>query len=162
MLAKIVDYGKFQRYSNDRTREAIHILAKLGAGAKPALPILLKKLQEDEANPHWYETRTNYTGADSNIFAYTIAQIGEEALPELLKVYETDKDAKLRRAAVMSIGYMGLIAKSSLPKLEAEKKHIDELEEKSKDDEWLELALKKAITRISDPNAVPVEKMFRE
>jgi HEAT repeat protein len=90
------------------------------------------------------------------------AQIGEEALPELLKVYETDKDAKRRRAAVMSIGYMGPIAKSSLPKLEAEKKRIDELEEKSKDDEWLELALKKAITRISDPNAMPVEKMFRE
>ena len=65
-------------------------------------------------------------------------------MPELLKVFQTDKDAHRRRAAVLALGFLGPPAKDALPDLEAEAKKLADKEGKSHDEEWLATALDEA------------------
>jgi hypothetical protein len=187
-LANLVKSGRYQPHMIDEVWYAVHALARIGPAAKDALPVLLDRLDRDSANPHWSSSTTNYVPAGDNIFAYTVARIGPAALPELLKLVEAKDDpnakaalsgsgsfalgsgpvhtallaaheraAKRRRAAVIAIGFMGPPAKDALPALEALRKKLDDEEASSED--WLIKALDRAIARIRDPKALPIEQL---
>jgi WD40 repeat protein/HEAT repeat protein len=158
-LAKVVAKGKYQAHFIDRTWHAIHALSRIGPAAKPAVPSLLAKLGEDESNPHWYSTATNYVQVRENMIAYTLARIGPDVVPDLLKVFKEDKDARRRRAAVLALGFLGPPAKAAVADLEAEAKKLAAKEDKSNDEQWLATALDRALGRIRDPKAIPVEKL---
>jgi hypothetical protein len=78
----------------------------------------------------------------------------------LLKVVREEKDAKRRRAAVMSLGYMGPPAAEVAGELEKLQKAIEDNSNATEDDRWLETALKKALGRIRDPKAKPVDELM--
>jgi HEAT repeat protein len=158
-LGKVMAEEKYQPHVIDRTWYALRALANVGPAAKPAVPALLAKLGEDEANPHWSTQATTYVPARDNAIAYTLARVGPDVVPDLLKVFKEDKDLKRRRAAVLALGFLGPPAKAAVPALEAEAKKLADKEGKSQDEQWLEKALEKALRRIGDPNAIPVEKI---
>jgi WD40 repeat protein/HEAT repeat protein len=191
-LMRIVQTRPYQQDIIDEGWYAVQTLARIGPAAKEAMPLLLARLHQDDSNPHRYSGKTNYPPAGSNPFAYTIACMGPDAVPELLKIVRDadapqrwaaalaispfgpvaipaavwqerfeDVAAKRRRSAVLALGYLGPPAKDALPDLESLKRKIENQEEKSRDDEWLEKALERAITRIRDPKALPVEQMDR-
>jgi HEAT repeat protein len=158
-LAKVVEKGNYQPHSIDRTWYAIHALSRIGPAARPAVPALLAKLAEDQSNPNFTLTTTNYVEARENMIAYTLARIGPDVVPDLLKVFKEDKEAKRRRAAVLALGYLGPPAKAAVPDLESESKELADKEGKTQDESWMATALQKALGRINDSNAIPVEKM---
>jgi HEAT repeat protein len=114
-LAKVVEKGKYDPHSNNQTWYAIHALSQIGPASKPAVPALLAKLGQDESNPHLYVPKTNYVPAHDNLIAYTLARVGPDVVPDLLKVFRTDKDAHRRRAAVLALGFLGPPAKAPCP-----------------------------------------------
>ena len=69
------------------------------------------------------------------------------------------KGPQRRRADVVALGFLGPPAKAVVADLVAEAQKLEEKEEITTDDEWLELALEKALVRIRDPKAVPVDKL---
>ena len=158
-LAKVVEKGKYQPHFIDRTWYAIHALSRIGPAARPAVPALLAKLAEDQSNPNFTLTTTNYVEARENMIAYTLARIGPDAVPDLLKVFTEDKDAQRRRAAVLALGFLGPPAKAAVGDLEAEAKKLAERDDRTNDDQWLATALERALGRIRDPNAIPPEKL---
>jgi WD40 repeat protein/HEAT repeat protein/predicted Ser/Thr protein kinase len=158
-LAKVVAREKYESHYINQTWYALHALSRIGPAAKPAVPALLAKLGEDESNPHWSASATNYVPVNENAVAYTLARVGPEVVPELLKVFKEDKDPKRRRAAVLALGFLGPPAKAAVPDLEAEAKRLADRQEKAQDEQWLEKALEKALGRIGDARATPVEKM---
>jgi eukaryotic-like serine/threonine-protein kinase len=158
-LTKVVEKGKYQPGFIEETWYAIHALAKIGPAARPALPALLAKLGQDQSNPNWYNPTTKYVAVHDNMIAYTLGRIGPDAVPDLLKVFKEDKDAHRRRAAVLALGYLGPPAKEAVADLEAEAKKLADKEEKTSDEQFLATALEKALGRIRDPNAIPIEKL---
>jgi WD40 repeat protein/HEAT repeat protein/predicted Ser/Thr protein kinase len=158
-LAKVVEKGKYQAHFIDRTWYAVHALSRIGPAAKPAVPALLANLGGDESNPNWYGTATNYVEVRENMIAYTLARIGPDVVPDLLKVFKEDTDAHRRRAAVLALGYLGPPAKAAVADLESEAKKLADRQGKTQDERWLATALQRALGRISDPKAIPVEKM---
>jgi WD40 repeat protein/HEAT repeat protein len=158
-LVKLVEKGEYQAHSINQTWYAVHALARIGPAAKPAVPLLLARLSKDQANPNWYNPKTNYVPVGENMMAYTLARVGPDAVPELLKVFKEDKDAHRRRAAVLALGFLGPPAKAAVADLEAEAKQLAAKEDRTQDDKWMATALEKALGRIRDPNAMPVEKM---
>jgi HEAT repeat protein len=158
-LTKIVEKGSYRPHVIDETSHAIRALGKMGPAAKPAIPALLTKLNQDESNPHMYTPATNYVPVDDNIVAFTLARIGPDAVPALLKVLKEDKDSHRRRAAALALGYVGPPAKAVIADLEAEAKKLADLEARTDDDDWLATALEKALGRIRDAKALPLEKL---
>jgi WD40 repeat protein/HEAT repeat protein len=158
-LAKLVEKEKYQAHFINRTWYAIHALSRIGPAAKPAVPALLAKLGEDQSNPNWFTHTTNYVPVRENMIAYTLARIGPDAVPDLLKVFTEDKDAQRRRAAVLALGFLGPPAKAAVGDLEAEAKKLAAKEDKNNDEQWMATALDRALGRIRDPNAIPAEKM---
>jgi HEAT repeat protein len=158
-LAKLVAKGKYQPHFMDRTWYAVHALSRLGPAAKAAAPALLARLADDESNPHWSNQNTNYVPVRENMIACTLARIGPEVVPDLLKVFKEDKDAHRQRAAVLALGFLGPKAKAALADLEAQAKKLAAKENKTKDEEWLATALDSALKRMRDPKAIPVEKL---
>jgi WD40 repeat protein/HEAT repeat protein len=158
-LAKVVEKGNYQAHFIDRTWYAVQALSRIGPGAKPAVPVLLAKLGEDRSNPNPTLVTTNYVEVSENLIAYTLAHIGPDVVPDLLKVFKEDRDAHRRRAAVLALGYLGPPAKVAVTDLEAEAKKLADREEKNQDESWMAMALQRALGRINDPNAIPVEKM---
>jgi WD40 repeat protein/HEAT repeat protein len=158
-LAKVVEKGKYQAHFIDRTWYAVHALSRIGPGAKPAAPALLAKLAEDQSNPNFTLTTTHYVEARENMIAYTLARIGPDVVPDLLKVFKEDKDAHRRRAAVLALGFLGPPAKAAVADLEAEAKQLAAKQDRTQDDRWMATALEKALGRIRDPNAIPTEKL---
>jgi hypothetical protein len=59
---------------------------------------------------------------------------------------------KRRRAAVIALGFLGPAAKDTLPELEALRMQEGE------HDKFMDVAFDKAIGRISDPKAVPLDQ----
>ena len=161
-LTKLISREKYQSNFINRTWYAVHTLMRIGRGAKEAMPVLIQKLGEDEANPHWAGTRTNYPSPRQNPFAYTLARIGPESLPELLKVFREDKQHKRRLAAVLAIGYMGSAAAEAVPEFEKAQKALDDKDMLSDDEQWLQTALQKAVARIRDPKALPVDELLEK
>ena len=158
-LAKVVEKGRFETTYINETWYAVHALAKIGPAAKPAMPALLAKLANDRQLPGWYDSKTNYVLVHENLVAYALARVGPDAVPELRKVFQTDKDAHRRRGAVLALGFLGPPAKAAVADLETEAKKLAAKEEKTQDEQWLATALEKALGRIRDANAIPVEKM---
>jgi HEAT repeat protein len=158
-LTKVVEKGNYQPNSYNATRNAIHALAKIGPAAKPALPALLAKLGRDESNPNLTSGPAKYVPVRDNLVAYALARIGPDVVPDLLKVFKEDKDAKRRRSAVLALGFLGPPAKEAVADLEAEAKKLADKEGKLRDEQWLATALEMALARIRDPNAIPVEKI---
>jgi WD40 repeat protein/HEAT repeat protein len=162
---------------------AIHTLARIGPGAKEALPVLLARLHLDNATPYWFDNETKYLPADNNMFAFTIARIGPACIPELLEIVR-DVSAKQRRAAIGVLSSCGPIrvpgaflrnkieekaenrrraAVAALGFLgPAAKEALPELEAMRKqledDDQTMDKLLEKVIGRISDPKAVSLDK----
>ncbi len=158
-LAKVVEKGRYQHYVTNETSDAIRALAKIGPAAKPAIPALIAKLTADESNPNWSSEPAQYVPVHDNYVAYALGRVGPDAVPDLLKVVKTDTDAHRRRAAVLALGYLGPPAKDAIADLEAEAKKLEDKGQKSRDEEWLATALDKALARIRDPKAIPVEKL---
>jgi WD40 repeat protein/HEAT repeat protein len=158
-LAKVVEKRKYQPHTMEQTWYAIHALSRIGPAAKPAVPALLAKLGEDQSNPNWYNQGTKYVPVDENLIAYTLARVGPDVVPDLLKVFKEDKDAHRRRAAVLALGFLGPPAKAAVADFEAEAKKLAANEDQSNDDKWMATALEKALGRIRDPNAIPLEKI---
>jgi HEAT repeat protein len=131
----------------------------MGPQAKAAVPLLLARLGQDEANPNSFTPATKYVTVAANRTAYTLACVGPDVIPELLKVLKEDGDAQRRRAAVLALGFLGPPARAVVPDLEMEAKTLDEKEEKTRDEEWLAKAIQKALERIRNPQAIPVEKL---
>jgi WD40 repeat protein/HEAT repeat protein len=157
-LAKLVAKGKFQPHFIDETWYAIRALSRIGPGAKPALPTLLAKLGEDKSDPSrgWVG---GYVQVEDNMIAYAAARIGPDAVPDLLKVVKEDRDAHRRRAAVLALGFLGPPAKAAVAELEAEAKKLAGKQNPSNDEKLLATAIEKALHRIRDPNAIPVDKL---
>jgi HEAT repeat protein len=122
------------------------------------MPALLAHLGQDESMPN-VSNSTHYVPINDNIHTYALACFGPDAVPKLLEVFRQDRDAHRRRAAVLALGFLGPPAKAAVADLEAEAKKLEEKEEMTVDEEWLELALKKALGRIRDPKAIPVEEL---
>jgi HEAT repeat protein len=158
-LARVVEKGTYRAYNNERTWYAVHALSRMGPAAKPAVPALLAKMGQDDANPHWYNQKTQYVPVRDNIFAYTLARVGPDVVPDLLKVFKEDRNAQRRRAAVLALGFLGPKAKAAVAALEAEAKKLAEKETKNRDEQWLATALGRALGRMRDPKALAVEKM---
>jgi len=158
-LAKVAEKERYQPHSIDRTWYAVRALSRIGPAAKPAVPVLLAKLGEDGSNPNPTLATTNYVEVSENMIAYTLAHIGPDVVPDLLRVFREDKYAHRRRAAVLALGYLGPPAKAAVADLEAEAKKLADREEKTQDDSWMATALERALGRINDPKAIPVEKM---
>jgi HEAT repeat protein len=93
------------------------------------------------------------------MIAYTLARIGPDVVPDLLKVFKEDKDAHRRRAAVLALGFLGPPAKAAVADLEAEATQLAAKQDPTQDDRWMATALEKALGRIRDPNAIPTEKL---
>jgi HEAT repeat protein len=161
-LVKLIEKEKYDSHYINRTWYAVHTLMRIGPGAKAALPVLIQKLGEDDANPNWTGTRTNYPSARDNPFAFTLARIGPPALPELMKVFRDDKDNKRRTAAVISMGFMGPGAAESLPALESALKSLDDKQSLSDDEQRLQTALKRAGERIRNPKTLPIEELLEK
>jgi HEAT repeat protein len=190
VLAKIVENGRYQWYQSNLTWHALHALARIGPGAKDALPMLLNRLDHDDANANMHNSRTNYIPVDRNMYAYTVARVGPTAVPELLKLVR-DADAshrkavaavldgmfgvgvgpawlnkieekmqKRRRAAVIALGYLGPRAQIVLPDLEKLNKEISGMDRPSQQQQWMQVALTKAMARIRDSKAMPIEQML--
>src|SRR5205807_1321221 len=106
-LARVVEKGRYERSSPGRTWYAIHALSRIGPQALPAVPALLARLGQDQANPHVFIPKTNYVPAHSNMIAYTLARIGPDVVPDLLKVLRDEKSEVRRRAAVLALGFLG-------------------------------------------------------
>jgi WD40 repeat protein/HEAT repeat protein len=159
-LAKLVAKGKFQPHFIDETWFAIRALSRIGPGAKPALPTLLAKLGEDQSDPSrgWVG---GYVQVEDNMIAYATARIGPDAVPGLLKVVKEDSDAHRRRAAVLALGFLGPPAKAAVADLEAEAKQLAGKQNPGNDEKLLATAIEKALHRIRDPNAIPVDKLER-
>jgi HEAT repeat protein len=158
-LTRLVEKGNFSPDNMNRAWYAMHALARIGPAAKPAAPTLLAQLDRDQANPHWHNHATNYVPARNNMMAYTLARIGPDMVQDLLKVVKDDKNQHRRRAAVFALGFLGPKANSAIPALEAEAKKLADKEDKNRDEQWLEKAIDKALGRMRDPKAMPVEKM---
>jgi HEAT repeat protein len=183
VLVRLVEKGRYQPHYTEKTWHALHALARIGPGAKEALPVLLARLDQDAANAHWFDNKTNYVPAGDNMMAFTTARIGPSAIPELLKIVR-DAEAPQRRAAILAqgplgptrmfgtvlltrieevvqtrrraaviaLGFLGPAAKDTLPELEALRMQQGE------QDKFMDVALDKAIGRISDPKAVPLDQ----
>jgi hypothetical protein len=95
------------------------------------------------------------------MIAYAAARIGPDAVPDLLKVVKEDRDAHRRRAAVLALGFLGPPAKAAVAELEAEAKQLAGKQNPSNDEKLLATAVEKALHRIRDPNAIPVDKLER-
>lgn len=162
VLAKIVESGKIRPNYDDRTRNALYALAQIGPGARPALLVLLAKLDEDEANPYRTSVASQYPTADRNLVAYSIACIGPDAIPDLLAILDKSPVGKRQVAASIAIGFMGSRATSTLPKLRTEAKRLAAIENKSDEDSQLEKAIDLAIERIANPSAMPIEKLLKQ
>jgi WD40 repeat protein/HEAT repeat protein len=158
-LARVIEKGRYEAHVIDRTWYAVHALAHIGPAARPAVPVLLARLGQDQSNPHWYTQRTNYVPIHDNAIAYALARVGSDVVPALLKVFREDRDEHRRRAAVLALGFLGPPAKAALADLEAEAKKLADKVEKSADEQLLAKALEKALGRIHDPRAIPVERM---
>lgn len=158
-LAKIVEKGNYRPHHIEKTWYALHALAQIGSEARVAVPVLLANLDKDESNPNIYYANTNYLSVRENMFAYTLARIGPEVLPELLKIMKEDKNSHRQRAAVVAVGFLGIRAKSAIPELAALTQKLAAKQELGKEDEMLKRAVDKALARIRDANALPVEKL---
>jgi WD40 repeat protein/HEAT repeat protein len=158
-LGKVLEKGKFQAHFIEKTWYAVHALSKLGPAAKPAIPALIARLGDDQANPGFTIGRTHYVPVEDNMIAYTLARIGPDAVPELVKVFKEDRDAKRRRAAVLALGFLGPPAKAAAADLEAEATRLAAKDQRTGDENLLAKALEKALGRIRDADAMPVEKM---
>jgi WD40 repeat protein len=188
-LVRLAEKERFRSHYINDGWYALHTLARIGPAAKDALPLLLARLDQDEANPNWYTERTKYLPTGDNVHAYAVARIGPAAVPGLLKLAK-DEDGPRRRAALTAGGSLAL---ASLPgyaarwraEIAAKKRQraavialgfmgppakdaLPALEalrralaadENPDDNGWLATALDKAITRIGDPNAMPTEAM---
>jgi len=137
----------------------VRALSHIGPAARPAVPTLLALLEKDDSNPNLFTQATKYVPVNQNQIDHALACIGPDVVPELLKVFKTDKDAHRRRAAVLALGYLGPGARAALADPEAEAKKLADKDEKSRDDQLLETALTKALERIRDAKTIPVEKM---
>jgi WD40 repeat protein/HEAT repeat protein len=182
-LIRMVEKGQYQEHYINQEWYALRALERIGPGAKEALPMLLARLHLDHANPSWFDEKTKYLPPGDNMFAFTIARIGPGSIPQLLEIVRdaggpqrtaaliamscvgpihaprslvlTQLDKKLekrRRSAVIALGFIGPAAKEALPDLEAFRKQLDE------DDKTMDQVLEKAIARISDPKAVPLDE----
>jgi HEAT repeat protein len=158
-LARLVEKGKYQPHVIDETWYAVAALSRIGPAAKPVVPALLAQLGHDQANPHWYNHTTKYVPVRSNMIAYTLARIGPDVVQDLLKVFKEDKNAHRRRAAVLALGFLGPKANAAVADLEAEAKKLAANEKQTQDERWLAKALDKALDRMRDAKAMPVEKM---
>jgi WD40 repeat protein/HEAT repeat protein len=158
-LAKVLEKGKYQSHFIDRTWYAVHALSRIGPAAKPAVPALLARLGDDQSNPHWSNPKTKYVPVNENMIAFTLARVGPDVVPDLLKVFKEDKDAHRRRAAVLALGYLGPPARAAIADLEAEAKRLEAKQDRTNDDDWMVTALQRALGRIRDPNAIPTEKL---
>ncbi|HKB00784.1 MAG TPA: HEAT repeat domain-containing protein, partial [Gemmataceae bacterium] len=158
-LAKIVVAEKYQSHFINTNWYAVHALMRIGPAAKDAMPALIQCLGQDEAHPYW---TTNNPQTRDNPFAYTLARIGKPAIPELLKVVREDKDPKRRRAAVMSLAYMGPAAAETIPELEKLLTALEQKEKTDNGDELLVTALKNALKWIQDPKAKSVDGLMKK
>jgi len=158
-LAKVVEKGKYQPGIIEETWYAIHALSHIGPAARPAVPALLAQLTQDQSNPNWHNQKTNYVPVYDNLIAYTLACVGPDVVPDLLKVFKEDKDAHRRRAVVLALGYIGPPAKAAVAVLEVEAKKLADKEERTSDEALLATALDKALGRIRDPKAIPLGKL---
>jgi WD40 repeat protein/HEAT repeat protein len=187
VLVRHVQTGRYESHYINETWYAVHALSRLGPGAKDAMPVLLPLLERDQANPHWSNTTTNYLPAGDNVFAYTVARVGPAAVPALLelvhdadgprrqaaaaahraaagpaaaKLEVADAAAKHRqRAAVIALGFLGPPARDAVPDLEALVKRLAAMDEQTREEEWLERAVERALGRIRNAAAAPVEQL---
>jgi len=147
--ASAADVGKFieQLSANDREqrREAGYQLSQLGAGAKPALPALIKALDDPDRQVWAYAVTAIANlgpeakdavpklleGFDSQksrgfrprdkaqtLFrsAFALTQIGDAAKPELIASLKAE-DGSLRLGAAKALGGMGAKASDAIPAL---------------------------------------------
>jgi HEAT repeat protein len=85
--------------------EAIRTLGKIGPDAKPAMPVLIASLNDEEEKVREHA-------------AESLGEIGDAtAVPHLIRMLG-DSAARVRRDAVRSLGQFGPAAKSSLPAIE--------------------------------------------
>jgi HEAT repeat protein len=124
------------------------------------VPALLAQLGQDNWHPdQGISGRTKYIRLYENRIAFALAQIGPDVVPALLKVFREDTDTKRRRAAVLALGFLGPPAKAAVADLQAEAKRLAARGELARDEQWLSKALELALGRISDPNALPVDRL---
>ena len=85
--------------------EAIRTLGKIGRDSKPAVPMLIDALKDDDELVREHA-------------AEALGDIGSpEAIPHLTRALE-DEAGRVRRDAVSSLGRFGPAAKAALPKAE--------------------------------------------
>ncbi|HEV8543946.1 MAG TPA: HEAT repeat domain-containing protein [Verrucomicrobiae bacterium] len=87
--------------------EAAYALGEIGTYASNAIPALVKVLREERV-PRAFRTPPSS--------AYALGQIGESAVPALLRVL-TDNEPAARLSAVLALGFMGKKAQPAVPKL---------------------------------------------
>src|SRR5205085_2340917 len=102
----IVRTERYESHYINETWYAVHTLAKIGPAARDAVPTLIRLLDRDSGNPHWFSNKTQYLPAGDNIFAYALGRVGPAAVPELLKVVR-DASGPARRAAVAGAAARG-------------------------------------------------------
>jgi HEAT repeat protein len=157
-LGKLLARVNYEPNTIGPPRYILLSLSHIGPAAKPAVPALLAILGKDESYVGAFHTR-NYFIVEDNLVAYALARVGPDVVPDLLKVLRETKDVRRRRAAVVALGFLGPPAKAAVAELEAEAKKLENKDEKTQDEQFLETAVTKALERIRDTNAVPVEKL---
>jgi hypothetical protein len=95
----------------EQRREAVEVLARRGAGAREAVPALLKVMRTDPVD----DLRGEAAAALGDILA-KLGPEGREAVPALTEAL-ADKDPRTRERAAAVLGRMGGNARDAVPAL---------------------------------------------
>jgi HEAT repeat protein len=148
-LICLAQEGKVQRGYGSEAWWVVIALGRIGPDAGKAVPALVAKLSQDEANPH--SSQPN----QANPVALALARIGAGAVPKLRETLRESKDAQQRRGAVIALGYLGPVAKDSLADLQSALARIEAKKDPDTKEGWMRTALTNALARIRDPQARP-------
>ena len=98
--------------TGDNARRYVYSLEKLGPAAAPAVPILVKILQNCARSPSLFRKRKR-TGEDFLLLmavSHTLCCIGPSAasaVPDLIQLLTKNKDISLRRDVIRILGHIG-------------------------------------------------------
>jgi hypothetical protein len=112
--------------------DVLHALASIGPAGEGVLDALLARLPEDQGN---------YYQSWGNPVALAIKKFGPSAVPALERLFKEGKTDRERRCAAIALGYLGPGATSAIPLLDAALKRLQEKDEKTEAERWMENTL---------------------
>jgi HEAT repeat protein len=138
-LLALLRQRKIPRGAQNETSDLLNALGRIGPAGEGVLEALLARLPEDGGNI--------YQSWDNPV-ARAVVRYGPTAVPQLVRLFKEGKTLRARRCAAIALGYLGPAAKEAVPILEPVWQRLQEKEEKTEEERWLENTLRPALERI--------------